>query len=77
MDEESHHNIIRDPFPSRVRTPRGSSVLSECGRVSVDVGFRQPVAIVMNPNPLVQSMFLCQQRRKVSCLWERDGITAS
>lgn len=22
MDEESHHNIVRDPFPSRVRTPR-------------------------------------------------------
>lgn len=22
MDEESHHNVVRDPFPSRVRTPR-------------------------------------------------------
>ena len=22
IDEESHHNIVRDPFPSRVRTPR-------------------------------------------------------
>ena len=51
--------------------------LSECGRISVDVGFRQPAVIGMNPNPLVQSMFLCQQRKKVSCLWERDGITAS
>ena len=22
MEEEGHHNVVRDPFPSRVRTPR-------------------------------------------------------